>query len=347
MKYKPEFRKKVYREAVENQSWKFTTPVLDYGDIFQYEGVDTLSCYHTRTPVYEREVQAIAQQYLSKYTHNLPPLCGLSIFIDYFLLEQYGRPATWKESQLGLSDKTLRAFEYYLQHKLSDEQRFPFKQIFHIDHQLTCETVYGIRRFLHDVFQPMAYKANIPSLSRADLVRTVPTIAYEEPGKLCAAYPLNFLLCCPFFTYPREIPAMFGVAGPRLSLFDVFVSPYYETNTRLLGNYVSVFEENIKALCADVLSEAMTQAAITCFHRELILYGARPNTQYDLTNTLHTQATIRQLDIGETKLIKADALNEAVYLDNQERRERSTETAKSAEQELHEQVRNLYSEVRL
>ena len=369
-KFNSKFSKQVYKEAFNSQDWKYTRPVLDYTRMFKYVDMG-LNAYNAEVQddwhvlafadTVNKDIdnniklQKIVEEAFARYPHSgLPPRTGLFIYTQYYYAEHLKRHLSWAERTKPIHPNMLLGFERYLANKIADDPGFPFRALFTIEAQLICETEFGIKMFLHDIFQPVSFKARVPGLSRTDLIRTCPTVVYEKPEDICKTFPVSFLIICPFFIYPRTVNPVYGLGenALKMSLFDVFATEYYETRVNRFGrnSMVPILYANQKALLEDFLHPDLMAASVKWLRRELLVNNACPPDEQAMQSL--TQFVLQQSSIKKRRrsleLPTLDvALFEAQSLDGHEMHRAEIEKHLQGEVELLQKVKSLKDEVRI
>ena len=210
-----------YRSALDESSWQSSKPVFDLSNLFSIR----VFRHHfghalTKSPILEVIRDVVKDKYPA-----MPDSFAIGINAHYVQTELHPFPFELTEGQID-------SIKRYLQQKLDNTNSFPFPKIMPARWRIVEETRFGIRAFAHDIYQPILMQHRTRPLSFRD--RTVgvlmqcPTTVYDLPENMSKEFPVSFLLCNPYFTMPRFVPAYLGGHVNRLSLFDMFSSDHAE-----------------------------------------------------------------------------------------------------------------------
>lgn len=199
-------------EVLEDKSWKNQMPVFDYSNVFKYfTAGGNLEDY--ANTLYKIGIDAILKKY-----PNMPTYI-------YYNVEAFEyRHVSYRET-INPSGAQRTAFLKHIEQKLSSSKVFPFKGLVSSEVRSTAYLQHGLAMMLHDVYQPMAFqhKAKPATFKEAtaSIIKQCPTIIYDQPHKIFDYYPLEFVLCVPYFTTPREMPWLPG--DRKFSFVDVYL----------------------------------------------------------------------------------------------------------------------------
>jgi hypothetical protein len=218
---KKEFFINYYKESLKGSSYKTVKPVFDVSELFEEE----LFQFDNRNKVVAwADYSDIISSILKEKWDNIPAICIQDIYRVYVTKELHVFPYTHK-----LSSPQQQILEDYIRHKLDTSNGFPFPKAIDESWKIAYETRFGIRTFAHDMYQPILMQHKTQPVTfkdrTVDILVQCPTTIYDQPEKICAEFPVSYLMSNPFFTYPREVPKFYGDHPYKMSLFDLYSTP--------------------------------------------------------------------------------------------------------------------------
>ncbi len=266
---------KYFASALNNKSWMTKKPVFDLAGVFDFcNQIDTESTLNYMPG--DLYPTAVIYNVLKYKYPTLPRNILFGIHGHYIASDVF--PTSLMKP---MATSQVKAYTDYLESKLQSPT-FPFPKAVPVELRRIYEVHYGIQAFCNDLYSPMllqhltAHKGEEPMEIAAKICRMAPTVCYDTPQDIGKTFPITFMLCNPFFTYPRG-PASLKIWGTselsmKLSLVDIFLSDKHES---LVANFnPDIGAALIKALYPNDVS--LQHTATLLMKRAIVSAGGDP-----------------------------------------------------------------------
>lgn len=267
-----------------NKYWLHRAPTLDYVQEYTTILINMYMC----------DISHYASKVLGYSVTN-----GEQLFLEYL-------PHRIRYTQLNtMFEQHKDSFAVYLE----EHRQVIAKNLLPFNARTALEILYTHEYLLYDLNLPIDLHNRIGGpIDKVKLVKTCPTLMYEQPAKM-STLPLAGILTCPFFLETSESCWTFD--DKKYSLFDLFASVQQEGELRLLAiPEINTIKNYLKDVCTIYKCGEYANRYSKFLDRALILvenpYAPKPSI--DIKTYLMGRKTVRDRAQAKPDLLWFDAI---------------------------------------